>query len=218
MKKIIQKYKSIFGEVSYVRSFATALFLLGVGFLLNYYASIYATNKAGSAVPDIVLSIVPAMKVIYLYVYGPVIFWFLTLVFCLIEPKRLSFVVKSVASFFIIRSFFITLTHMGVPAAAYIGDETIPKALQTLNFGGDLFFSGHTGAPFLMALIFSDHKYMRWFFFLASLFFGVVVLLGHYHYSIDVASAFFITYTIFCICKYFFKSDYEILKQKDDLI
>jgi hypothetical protein len=30
------------------------------------------------------------------------------------------------------------------------------------------------------------------------------------HYSIDVLSAFFITYTIFNICKYFFKEDWQL--------
>ncbi|HBB03313.1 TPA: hypothetical protein DCZ39_00140 [Patescibacteria group bacterium] len=50
--------------------------------------------------------------------------------------------------------------------------------------------------PFLMALIFWKNKLMRYAFILAAMSFGIIVLLGHLHYSIDVLAAFFITYTI----------------------
>ena len=79
--------------------------------------------------------------------------------------------------------------------------------MEKFAFGGDLFFSGHTGLPFLMALIFWDNKYLRWIFILTSVMFATVVLLAHLHYSIDVLSAFFITYTIFHIALFLFKKD-----------
>jgi hypothetical protein len=44
--------------------------------------------------------------------------------------------------------------------------------------------------------------------------FGIVVLLGHLHYSIDVLSAFFITYSIYHICELFFKTDKKIFDSK----
>jgi hypothetical protein len=75
--------------------------------------------------------------------------------------------------------------------------------------GDDLFFSGHTGFPYLMALIFWNTKPLRWLFLAASIFFGGAVLLGHLHYSIDVFSAFFITYGIFNIAIRLFKNDFN---------
>ena len=85
--------------------------------------------------------------------------------------------------------------------------------LNKFTFGGDLFFSGHTGLPFLMALIFWNNKYLRYSFFALSFIFAATVLLGHLHYSIDVLAAFFITYTIFHIAIFIFKKDYlEFLK------
>jgi len=47
-----------------------------------------------------------------------------------------------------------------------------------------------------------------------AIFFGVVVLLGHIHYSIDVFSAFFITYSIFHMAKYLFKNEFKLFHEK----
>jgi membrane-associated phospholipid phosphatase len=80
------------------------------------------------------------------------------------------------------------------------------------NFTGDLFFSGHTGLPFLLALVFWDHPWWRRVFVIVSIIFGVTVLLGHFHYSIDVFGAFFITYTIFHIATRLFPRDYMYLR------
>jgi len=65
--------------------------------------------------------------------------------------------------------------------------------------------------PFLLALMFWNNKVLRYVFLGFSILFAVVVLLGHLHYSIDVLSAFFITYTIFDICKFIFKKDRQII-------
>jgi membrane-associated phospholipid phosphatase len=78
--------------------------------------------------------------------------------------------------------------------------------------GNDLFFSGHTGAPFLLALIFWRIPPLRYLFLAWSLFFAVIVLLGHLHYTIDVLSAFFITYTIFHMSEFFFKTYQTIFR------
>ena len=82
--------------------------------------------------------------------------------------------------------------------------------------GNDLFFSGHTGLPFLLALIFWENKKLRFLFLGFSVLFAVVVLLGHLHYSIDVFAAYFITYTIFHICKFLFKKDWQLFLQNKE--
>jgi hypothetical protein len=85
--------------------------------------------------------------------------------------------------------------------------------LNKLLFGADSFFSGHTGMPFLGALVFWDDKLVRWVYILASIFFAIVVLLGHLHYSIDVFSAFFITYSIYRIADISFNKDKEVFER-----
>jgi len=177
---------------------------LFVALVLNYAAGIYATERASNPVTDIILSNIPTFDVDGLFVYGTVVFWGFIIFLCVAEPQRTPFIVKSTALFVCIRSLFISLTHIGPFPTQITVDSNI---LAAFSFGGDLFFSGHVGLPFLMALAFWKDTLLRNIFVYAALFFGVVVLLAHLHYSIDVLSAFFITYTIYCIAEVIFKKD-----------
>jgi hypothetical protein len=116
--------------------------------------------------------------------------------------------------FIAIRSFFIILTHIA-PSLHQIPMDIQNRVMNVFTFTGDLFFSGHTGMPFLMALIFWKEKMLRSVFIMTSFFFGFIVLLGHLHYSIDVFSAFFITYGIFQISKWIFEKDFHLLNSPD---
>ena len=52
---------------------------------------------------------------------------------------------------------------------------------------------------------------LRYLFLAWSVFFGIVVLLGHLHYTIDVLSAFFITYGIVDIAKWLFPTPLRVV-------
>ncbi|MGC9602933.1 MAG: phosphatase PAP2-related protein [Minisyncoccia bacterium] len=194
------------------------LFLAGGGFLflvlsiiISFFAIIYATDRASGPVTDIILSNLPVFDVDMIFVYGPVLFWILVAGYLVFEPKKIPFTLKSIALFIVIRSIFISLTHIGpFPVHDQI---TTSGLLGVFTSGNDLFFSGHTGLPFLMALVFWDNKYLRWFFIAASIFFGAIVLMAHLHYSIDVFAAFFITYAISHIAEVFFKKDRKIFNE-----
>ncbi len=205
---------SDFSNRKFLFSFITAFLLLASSITITYFAIRYANYTASSPVTDIILSNIPVFDVDGIFVYGPVIFWIITVFYVfLFEFKRAPFILKSIASFVIIRAFFITLTHIG-PFPDGIDTKVSNSFLSIFTSGSDLFFSSHTGLPFLMALIFWQNKYSRWFFLLSSSFFGAIVLMAHLHYSIDVAAAFFITYTIFCLAKKWFKKEQEFFNQK----
>lgn len=209
MDKFIKKHKNYWINKSFSTSVFWGLLLLTISLAINYAAGIYATNRASNAVTDIILSNIRVFDVDGILIYGSMLFGIGLFILILYEPKRIPFVLKSIALFVIIRSMFVILTHIA-PSL-----EKIPldpgRILSKLIFGGDLFFSGHTGLPFLMALIFWQNKYLRNIFLAISVTFGITVLLGHFHYSIDVFAAYFITYTIFHIAQKFFKKDYELL-------
>jgi len=63
-----------------------------------------------------------------------------------------------------------------------------------------MFFSGHVGGPFLLALLTTNFRYR----ILALIYTGImiiIVLLGHMHYSIDVFASLFIAHSIAEISK-----------------
>ncbi|MBI5414065.1 hypothetical protein HZA38_00940 [Candidatus Peregrinibacteria bacterium] len=184
----------------------SALFL-AFSLVVNFYAAIYATESASNSVTDIILSNIRIFDVDTIFVYGPLIFIPFVLILLLRKPQEIPYTLKSVSLFVLIRSAFITLTHIGPYPTPVVEFSDIARFFIV---GGDLFFSGHTGLPFLMALIFWENFRLRVFFISIAIFFGIIVLAGHLHYSIDVLAAFFITHTIDHIAEKLFKKDREM--------
>ena len=205
MTYLIETYKSYFTDKRFVSTFSVALVLFVASLFVNFYAGIYATENVSNSVTDMFLSNVRVFNVEDIFVYGTFVFWWFVLILGFLKPQRFPFALKSIALFTLIRSVFITLTHLGpFPNQIIIDPASI---LNEFVFGGDLFFSGHTGLPFLLALIFWDNKNLRVIFLISSVIFGLTVLLGHLHYSIDVLSAFFITYSIYHIALFLWPED-----------
>lgn len=193
----------------FLMSVGLSIALLIFSLIVNFYAGIYATEKASSPVTDIILSNTRVFDVDGIFIYGPILFWIFVGALCIIKPRKIPFTAKNIALFVFIRSIFITLTHIGpYPTHLVIS----PNIIDRFTFGGDLFFSGHTGAPFLMALVFWDDIRLRFTFIATAIFFGVIVLLAHLHYSIDVLSAFFITYAIYRIAEIVFREDKKVFQ------
>ena len=204
--KLSIDYKTLVSDKKLLKSIGVSLLFLLFSIVINFYAGTYATVNASSPVTDIILSNIRVYDLDGTFIYGSLLFFLFALFLCLANPKKIPFVVKSVALFVTIRSIFITLTHIGpFPSQIVINSDILSK----LTFGADLFFSGHTGMPFLLALIFWKNKTIRNIFLFFSFSFAVVVLLAHLHYSIDVLSAFFITFGIYHIAMKIFKKDFE---------
>ena len=60
----------------------------------------------------------------------------------------------------------------------------------------DLFYSGHTGNMFLFFLCL-QHKWDKIIALAASFMVGILVMVQHIHYSVDVIAAFIFTYFIY---------------------
>ncbi len=205
MSSLVLRYKACFKNRKFVWSFVLGLVFIAIGISASVYAIAYATSRASNSVTDLILSNIPVFNVDDAFVYGPVIFWAIAIIYTFWDPKRLPFTLKSLAVFLVIRSAFVSLTHIS-PFPTHVPIDTT-GLLSVFMTGKDQFFSGHTGLPFMIAMIYWHDKWMRNFCLAASFFFGVVVLLGHLHYSIDVFAAFFITYTIFHITLAMFHKD-----------
>ncbi len=212
MPDFFNKHRLVWNKREFIASALLGVLILFLSLVLNFFAGTYASANASQPVNDVILDNLPVINVDIIFIEGFAIFVVFIFVLLMYEPKSIPFVCKSLALFIIIRAFFMSLTQIG-PFPERSPLEAGPIS-DLLNFTGDLFFSGHTGAPFLMALIFWNLKYVRLAFLIISALFGVTVLLGHWHYSIDVFAAFFITYTIFHLARNIFKSDYKMLLEE----
>lgn len=198
-------------------SLVGAFLLLGVSYVAEHFANVYAldyserpdTNHVG----DIVLDNIPAVDLNFIIIEVALITIVLgTLFVVFAKPRHVLFSLKAVALFIIIRAFFISLTHVGIhPDTVVPGLGFFDAIYLYLNFQTGFFFSGHTGLTFLMALIFWDDPRVRAAFLTLSFVFAVAVLFAHIHYSIDVLAAPFMTYGIFNIARRLFREDYELM-------
>ncbi|MDE2188121.1 MAG: hypothetical protein KGJ35_00125 [Patescibacteria group bacterium] len=216
LKKTGGQYKICFSSKRYIFSFVLGIVLLAASLIINVYAVRYATASVSNPVTDIVLSNIGPYDVDGLFVNGAAGMVLFIIVIGLLWPSRLPFMLKTIAIFVMTRSVFISLTHIGAfpthstinPYTQNLLEDIIGTKLYSSFFlGDDSFFSGHTGLPFLMAFLYWDRRWIRDFFIVLSVVLGIVVLLGHLHYSIDVLSAFFISYGVYRMARHLFATD-----------
>jgi membrane-associated phospholipid phosphatase len=72
-----------------------------------------------------------------------------------------------------------------IPLEDFLLDQSLYQGRENLR---DLFFSGHTATLLLFALCLKD-RLLRIFFFIASALVGILLVMQHVHYSIDVVAA-----------------------------
>ncbi len=196
-----QRAKDYFrkGFNDWVREFLEYRYLIGLSLVLvvvatylDYYSGVYVTEKGGVRVPDLILDHLKPINLSPLFVYG-----YMGLVVALIaypllfHIRTLHAVVSQLSLLVVLRSLFMIFTHLETPPEAV--PAHFPWVFGKLSFQNDMFFSGHTAIPFLGFFLFKDSP-VRYLFLVGSIVMGIVVLGMHMHYSIDVFSAFFITY------------------------
>lgn len=206
-RELLRRYRHYAAQQEFRVSVLLSILTFAASLVTVFYAIGYATESVSNSVTDIVLSNIPVFDVYQYFVYGTAFFVLSGAALIAAHPKRIPFALHTIALFYFIRAAFISLTHLGPYPVDTANNFDLGTILTSFFFGGDLFFSGHTGLAFLMALIFWHEKKARYFFLAASVYFGAIVLLGHLHYSIDVASAFFISYGIFHIAEWLFPKD-----------
>jgi hypothetical protein len=213
MPKVFIEYRTLLSSRPFLFSSCTSILLFIASLLITSYAITYSGIFASNSVTDLILSNTRVYSVDGIFVYGGVLLVIFSTLVIFSKPRYIPFAIKTVALFCIIRSGFVLLTHISpfpehiAMASSYFTTSALFKTFFT---GDDLFFSAHTGLPFLLALVFWESIPLRLIFIAISLLFGTVVLLGHLHYSIDVAAAFFIVPTIYTIAKKLFCEDLEI--------
>lgn len=209
-RRVAAEYRAAFKTPGFAAMILVSGVMLIGALYVNFWAIDQATAEAGPRVADLILSNFPALEVDELFVYGTFTVLALSVLIVLARPRSIPFVVHGVTLFMLVRSGFTLLTHLGPPEAYYASDfgSTITSAF----FGSDQFFSGHTGMTYLGALAYWRITWIRNFFLASAVFFVTIVLLGHIHYSIDIASAFCITYCIYRVALWAFAKEHTLFE------
>ncbi|MDO8622736.1 MAG: phosphatase PAP2-related protein [archaeon] len=203
IKEKFHAWRKEFGE--HKKKIILAVIFLIIAFVLDYLSGIYVTKKGGVVASDLILDNIPPIDLSFLFVWLYLLVLSIIILYpFLVKPRRIHYIIGIFSSFVLTRSIFICFTHLKTPLEAI--PANFPWILERLNFNNDLFFSAHTGLPFLGFLMFrKDNKVLAYFMLASSIVLGATVLLMHQHYSIDVFSAFFITYGVYKIGDLIFK-------------
>ena len=179
----------------------TIIALLLVAIILILLPTFFAfiEKREGMVLQDFVLDAIPAMDV---SVPSFVIIWSVVLlVFYRIYQNPMLFLV--VAYGFILMCLLRVLTISLIPLNPPVGIIVLKDPIANIAYGRngifitkDLFYSGHTGNMFLFFLCL-ERKWDKIFALTASFLVGILVMVQHIHYSIDVFAAFIFTYFIY---------------------
>jgi PAP2 superfamily C-terminal len=203
-------YRDILSNKKYLISMGTSYLFFISSLFASYLAVQIAHRDAGNSTTDILLDHLPVVNTDIIFTEGAMLFVFLIAVLLFLKPKTFTFTMKALALLIYTRSLFVIMTHLG-PYPTRIVTEF--DNFRYVSTGSDLFFSGHTAVPFMMALLFWQVTSMRYMYILCSVTAAAAVLLGHLHYTIDVFAAYFITYGVYQFAKFSFEKDYHFFAQ-----
>ena len=162
----------------------------------------FVEARQGALLNDYILNILPSYNVswiVFFFLYSGIIFG---IYYHLSHPKTILIIFQTYIIVSLLRICTITLIPLEPP------DGYLPLRepfVQLFTSGGriiskDLFFSGHMST--ILSLYFASHrKYVKTFLLFCSLMVGIMVLIQHVHYTIDVIVAVPATYLIFIFCK-----------------
>ncbi len=175
-----------------------SLILLSLALIFDYHSGQFVANLENAVVvPDAIIDNFGPYDLGILFIE----FYFIITTVYFAYPvffnvRKLPRAIAHFSLLVLVRSFMIVFTHLKTPETGI--PVHFPFVFNSLVFQNDMFFSGHTAAPFLGFLLFKESK-IRYFFLASSIVMGITSLLAHRHYSIDVFSAFFIAYGTFVV-------------------
>jgi membrane-associated phospholipid phosphatase len=162
----------------------------------------YIETRPGSILPDPFLNSFIPLEVTW-FTFGII---YISVIVALVhlswQPRQLLIAFQAYIFIAMARVLSMYLTPLDPPPNLIPLEDPFVQSLSTGVLTRDLFFSGHTSTSFLLFLSSTGRK-MKIFFLICTILVGLLVLLQHVHYSIDVLAAPFYAYTCFKLSSYF---------------
>lgn len=179
-----------------------SIVFLGILLSFPYFFAIIELRE-GMVLNDPLLKLIPAVDVsalTFIFIWSVILFFLFR---CIQDPAFFVLGFTSLILLFLSRMITISLFPLNPPE----GLIPLIDPVSNLFYGGphvfmtkDLFYSGHTSTQFMIFLCFSK-KRDKGIALFSSIVVGMLVLIQHVHYSIDVIAAFVLTYFVYLLGK-----------------
>lgn len=164
---------------------------------------IYVESRNGFSFEDPILGLFEPIDLTWLtftLIYGLII---TALIYLISKPEKLLFTIQLYTLMVVLRMIAMWLLPLNPPEQMIILIDPFVEFFGTgKTLTKDLFFSGHTATLFILFLT-ADNKHLKIIFLLSTIGVAISVLLQHVHYTIDVFTAFIITYACYSILRFF---------------
>jgi hypothetical protein len=169
--------------------FVGLILLVVTMILTSYFFNYIETNKNGVILNDWVLQRIPALdaSVFIVTIMGSAIFLFS--IRAIANPNILITFLFALVLQLTTRMITISITEFFPPHGLIVLRDPMGSLLYQSHFiTRDLFYSGHTAIVCLLAFC-SFNKRHKYYFLLAAMSVGILLLIQHVHYTIDVVCA-----------------------------
>src|SRR4051812_38891889 len=188
-------------SVNYKKKISIASFLFILVLLYYPYFFLLIQQRPGVGLNDPVLNVLPSIEVspyIFLLIY-------LTVGLGIFRSAQSPFLFLLLLWSCLFLSLSRMITMSLVPLNPPIGllplsDPILKPFYGRNNITKDLFYSGHTGSVFLMYLIL-QRKWEKTLALIATILVGILLLIQHIHYTIDVIFAPLFVYIVFILAR-----------------
>jgi membrane-associated phospholipid phosphatase len=177
--------------------------LIAVLLFYPFFFNIIEERKGIIEINDIILNVVPAIDLsipIFVIIYSVTIF---VLYQCYKDPSVFIIYLWSFIIMSLLRIICISMVPLEAPEQLIAIKDPISNTFYAGRYiTKDLFFSGHTATQFLMFLCLKKKK-ERTVVLICSILIGIMVLVQHVHYTIDVLAAPLFAYVSYWLTKTF---------------